>query len=101
MNSVRALDALCLAAPRARARGDRILKRRLGSLLIPGGKRQPGRAVLHGLAYWRKAVERAEKREFVTELNEVFKASGSVVVAHYAGVTVAQMNDFRSKMRAA
>jgi large subunit ribosomal protein L10 len=46
-------------------------------------------------------VERAEKREFVTELNDVFKASGSVVVAHYAGVTVAQMNDFRSKMRAA
>ena len=46
-------------------------------------------------------MERAEKREFVTELSEVFKASGSVVVAHYAGVTVAQMNDFRSKMRAA
>ncbi|WP_176085157.1 50S ribosomal protein L10 [Martelella sp. HB161492] len=46
-------------------------------------------------------MERAEKREFVTELNEVFKASGSVVVAHYAGVTVAQMNDFRSKMRVA
>ena len=51
--------------------------------------------------YWRQTVERAEKREFVTELNEVFKASGSVVVAHYAGVTVAQMNDFRSKMRTA
>nr|WP_210259922.1 50S ribosomal protein L10 [Martelella sp. HB161492] len=34
-------------------------------------------------------------------MNEVFKASGSVVVAHYAGVTVAQMNDFRSKMRVA
>lgn len=46
-------------------------------------------------------MERAEKREFVTELNEVFKASGSVVVARYAGITVAQMNDFRSKMRAA
>jgi len=44
-------------------------------------------------------VERAEKREFVTELNEVFKASGSVVVARYAGITVAQMNDLRSKMR--
>jgi Ribosomal protein L10 len=54
-----------------------------------------------GPANWRQTVERAEKREFVTELNEVFKASGSVVVAHYAGVTVAQMNDFRSKMRAA
>lgn len=44
-------------------------------------------------------MERAEKREFVTELNEVFKASGSVVVARYAGITVAQMNDLRSKMR--
>jgi hypothetical protein len=50
---------------------------------------------------WRQTVERAEKREFVTGLNEVFKASGSVVVAHYAGLTVAQMNDLRSKMRVA
>lgn len=46
-------------------------------------------------------MDRAEKREFVTELNGVFKAAGSVVVAHYAGLTVAQMNDLRSKMRAA
>ncbi|MCR5859340.1 50S ribosomal protein L10 [Mesorhizobium sp. J428] len=46
-------------------------------------------------------MERAEKREFVTGLNEVFKSTGSVVVAHYAGLTVAQMNDLRSKMRAA
>ncbi len=46
-------------------------------------------------------MDRAEKREFVTELSEVFKTSGSVVVAHYAGITVAQMNDFRSQMRAA
>ena len=48
---------------------------------------------------WRVAVERAEKREFVTSLNEAFKASASVVVAHYAGLSVAQMNDLRSKMR--
>ncbi|MCP4315512.1 MAG: 50S ribosomal protein L10 [Hyphomicrobiales bacterium] len=46
-------------------------------------------------------MERAEKREFVTQLNEVFKTSGSVVVAHYAGLSVAQMNDLRSKMREA
>jgi large subunit ribosomal protein L10 len=46
-------------------------------------------------------VDRAEKREFVTGLNEVFKSTGSVVVAHYAGLTVAQMNDLRTKMRAA
>jgi len=44
-------------------------------------------------------VEKAEKREFVTWLNGVFKDSGSVVVAHYAGLTVAQMSELRSKMR--
>ena len=44
-------------------------------------------------------MERAEKREFVTVLNEVFKTSGSVVVAHYTGLSVAQMNDLRTKMR--
>ena len=46
-------------------------------------------------------MDRAEKREFVTSLNSVFKSTGSVVVAHYAGLTVAQINDLRSKMRAA
>jgi large subunit ribosomal protein L10 len=46
-------------------------------------------------------VDRAEKRELVTNLNEAFSGAGSVVVAHYAGITVAQMNDLRSKMRAA
>jgi large subunit ribosomal protein L10 len=46
-------------------------------------------------------VDRAEKRELVTGLNDAFKGAGSVVVAHYAGITVAQMNDLRSKMRIA
>lgn len=46
-------------------------------------------------------MERAEKRELVTGLNEAFSNAGSVVVAHYAGITVAQMNDLRTKMRAA
>lgn len=46
-------------------------------------------------------MERAEKREFVTGLNDVFASTGSVVVAHYAGLTVAQMNDLRSRMREA
>ncbi len=45
-------------------------------------------------------MDRAQKREFVSEMHETFKASGSVVVARYAGLTVAQMNDLRSKMRA-
>ncbi|MBI1619305.1 50S ribosomal protein L10 [Aquamicrobium zhengzhouense] len=46
-------------------------------------------------------MDRAEKREFVTALSDVFKSTGSVVVAHYAGLTVAEMTDLRSKMRAA
>ena len=46
-------------------------------------------------------MDRAEKRELVTGLNDAFKGAGSVVVAHYAGITVAQMNDLRTKMRAA
>jgi large subunit ribosomal protein L10 len=46
-------------------------------------------------------VDRAEKRELVTGLNGAFAGAGSVVVAHYAGITVAQMNDLRSKMRVA
>jgi large subunit ribosomal protein L10 len=46
-------------------------------------------------------VDRAEKREFVTGLNDAFQGAGSVVVAHYAGITVAQMNDLRGKMRSA
>ena len=46
-------------------------------------------------------MDRAAKRELVTDLNQAFLNAGSVVVAHYAGITVAQMNDLRSKMRAA
>jgi large subunit ribosomal protein L10 len=70
--------------------------------MIPGGKGKPaGSALRAGPANWRWTVERAEKREFVTELNAVFKSTGSIVVAHYSGLTVAQMNDLRSKMRGA
>ena len=85
------------------AKGDRILERRSGYPYFgcPARQRQPAVPPQGRAANWRVAVERAEKREFVTGLNEVFKSTGSVVVAHYAGLTVAQMNDLRSKMRAA
>jgi large subunit ribosomal protein L10 len=43
--------------------------------MIPGDKGKLGRAAMSNPANWRQTVERAEKREFVTELNEVFKAS--------------------------
>jgi large subunit ribosomal protein L10 len=46
-------------------------------------------------------VEKAKKAEVVEELNGVFSKAGSVVVAHYSGMTVAQMSDLRIRMRAA
>jgi len=44
-------------------------------------------------------VDRAEKSELVTAMNLVFKDAGAVVVAHYAGLSVAEMTAFRAKMR--
>jgi large subunit ribosomal protein L10 len=46
-------------------------------------------------------VDKAEKRELVTMLNTVFKRTGAVVVAKNAGMTVADMETLRVKMRAA
>jgi len=46
-------------------------------------------------------VERAAKKELVTALNGVFKTSNVVVVAHYAGLTVAQMQTLRKQMKQA
>jgi large subunit ribosomal protein L10 len=46
-------------------------------------------------------VERAEKREVVTALHDAIAKTGVVVVAHYAGLTVAQMTKLRSDMRSA
>jgi large subunit ribosomal protein L10 len=48
-----------------------------------------------------KTVERAEKTKVVEELGAIFTDSGVVVIAHYAGLTVAEMQDFRGRMREA
>lgn len=45
-------------------------------------------------------MDRAEKRELVSTLHEVFESTGVVVVAHYQGLTVAQMSALRGRMRA-
>jgi large subunit ribosomal protein L10 len=44
-------------------------------------------------------VDRAQKEKVVEELGQIFESSGVVVVAHYAGITVAEMQDLRAKMR--
>jgi large subunit ribosomal protein L10 len=44
-------------------------------------------------------VDRAQKEKVVEELGQIFESSGVVVVAHYEGMTVAQMQDLRASMR--
>ena len=46
-------------------------------------------------------MDRAAKAELVTALHDVFKDAGVVVVSHYAGMPVAQMTDYRRKIKAA
>ena len=46
-------------------------------------------------------MDKAEKAAVVEDLGKVFADSGSVVVAHYSGMTVAEMGDLRARMRAA
>ena len=45
-------------------------------------------------------MERAEKRELVSTMNEVFKETNVVVVAHYAGLKVSELTALRGKARA-
>ena len=44
-------------------------------------------------------MDRAEKKEFVAELNGVFSKTAVVVVAHYSGLTVAQLENLRKQIR--
>lgn len=46
-------------------------------------------------------MDRAQKQELVSNLNQVFQSSGVVVVSHYSGLTVREMTDLRRRMRAA
>jgi len=42
-------------------------------------------------------VDRAQKEKVVEELGQIFESSGVVVVSHYAGLTVAEMQDLRAR----
>jgi large subunit ribosomal protein L10 len=46
-------------------------------------------------------VDRAQKEKVVEELGQIFESSGVVVVSHYEGLTVAEMQDLRAQMREA
>ena len=46
-------------------------------------------------------MDRAQKEAVVDELGQIFASSGVVVVAHYEGLSVAEMTDFRLRMKQA
>ena len=43
-------------------------------------------------------MDRAQKRQLVSTLNEEWKGTGVMVIAHYKVMTVAQMTDFRKRI---
>jgi large subunit ribosomal protein L10 len=57
--------------------------------------------IIGSLADQERAVDRAAKRELVANLHDVFDDTGVVVVAHYTGLTVAQMTDYRRRLKQA
>lgn len=46
-------------------------------------------------------MNREQKQELVSELHQLFGEVSTVVVAHYSGLTVAEMENLRKQMRAA
>ena len=46
-------------------------------------------------------MDRAQKEKVVEELGQIFESSGVVVVAHYTGMTVREMQDLRARLREA
>jgi large subunit ribosomal protein L10 len=85
-----------------------LLKRRPAQTVCDGlGGRHVATGGLVPFVTWRaanrreQAVDRAAKKELVAALNGVFKTSNVVVVAHYAGLTVAQMQTLRRQMKQA
>ena len=46
-------------------------------------------------------MDRAQKSDFVAEMTDTLAGAGSIVVAHYTGLTVAEMTSLRGKVREA
>ncbi len=84
--------------------GAAILARSLDGTTAWGAKARPGQ-IRAGAQMcpktWSKTVDRAQKEVVVDELGGIFADSGVIVVAKYAGLSVAEMQDFRGRMREA
>ena len=50
---------------------------------------------------WRQQVNREEKAQLLSELNELFNGAEIVVVSHYKGLTVEEVSELRNNIRKA
>jgi len=92
------VDTLGSAPCVTSARKDGFLKRRrIDGKVQPAGRDRDGPPASRS----EDKVDRAQKRELVGTLNETWKGIGAVVVAHYTGMTVAEMTEYRKRMKAA
>src|SRR5690606_37313735 len=94
----------CQGASRSAASGLQALHRRRRTGAVRRARPDPafGNGPASGLgSTWRVAVDRAEKVEVVSSLQQAFASSGAIVVAHYAGLSVAEMESLRRQMKAA
>ncbi len=59
-----------------------------------------GEALEHNCSklYGEEQVDRAQKHELVDTMHDAFDKTGVIVVAHYAGMSVAEMTDLRRQM---
>ena len=51
--------------------------------------------------YWRQIVNREEKAQLLSELNELFNNSEIILVSHYKGLTVQEVSELRDNIRKA
>ena len=65
------------------------------------GETEPADGGNPGGQTWSNTVDRAQKEGVVEELGRIFADSGVVVVAHYEGLSVAEMTDFRLRLKQA
>jgi large subunit ribosomal protein L10 len=66
--------------------------------LVVSRARSAKRGAPHGNG-GRDLVDRAQKEQFVEWMNDVFKETAIVIVSHNTGLTVTQLNAFRTEVR--
>src|SRR5258708_5607200 len=87
-------------------RGPKTIGRRRGSLraVVAASPSLRGHCFPATAAWWRGrqtecCMQRAQKTQSIKKLEGVFASSGAIVVTHYLGLTVAETEDLRGRLR--